>query len=259
LVTLPNTLVGGNLFSLNLLRVPTGDILYSDAVSDPVNGAGGVATATAIQSAINGSLGNGLVTVTPIDLTHFIFAPTGNLATADLPPFTGHFSVGQKQTLTFNNFQDGNAFRIIFNGQTISTDLQGGPLTYSATPPVAAAPNKGDKQGWTSGPLPEEAKSPALLSSHRLTFELPAAKDNVWLPWLVRLHGTGNGFLYLNGHAIGRFWQAGKQTDYYLPECWLNSGPGKTNEVTLVLRSVDKPATIESAEVVPYTVYAEQR
>ena len=133
------------------------------------------------------------------------------------------------------------------------------PLMYSATPPVVSEPDKNDKQGWTPGPLPESTKSPSLLSSHRLTFELPAAKENVWLPWLIRLHGAGNGFVYLNGHAIGRFWQAGKQTDYYLPECWLNFGPGKSNEVTLVLRSVDKPAAIESAEAIPYTVYAEQR
>ncbi len=134
-----------------------------------------------------------------------------------------------------------------------------GPLMYSATPPVASAPDKNDKQNWVSSPLPELAQSPALLSLHRLTFELPAAKQNVWLPWLIRLHGTGSGFIYLNSHAIGRFWQAGKQTDYYLPECWLNFGPGKTNDVTLLLRSVDKPAAIESAEAMPYTIYAQQR
>jgi hypothetical protein len=90
-------------------------------------------------------------------------------------------------------------------------------------------------------------------------FELPDADKKVWLPWLIRLHATGNGFVYLNGHAIGRLWQAGKQTDYYLPECWLNFGVGKKNDVTLLLRSVDKPAAVESAEAIPYTVYAEQR
>ncbi len=134
-----------------------------------------------------------------------------------------------------------------------------GPLTYGATAPVATAFDKIASHDSAGSAVNESAKSTSLLSTHRLTFELPAAKKDVWLPWLIRLRGTGNGFIYLNGHAIGRFWQAGKQTDYYLPECWLNFGPGKPNEVTLLLRTVDKQPTIESTEAIPYTVYAEQR
>jgi hypothetical protein len=114
--------------------------------------------------------------------------------------------------------------------------------------------------GWTKATLPEAASDEkALLTWHRLAFELPEKKAGVWVPWSIRVHFTGNGFIYLNGHGIGRVWQAGKQTDYYLPECWLNFGPGKKNVVTLSLRPVDKGAAVESAEVIPYTVYAEKR
>ncbi len=98
-----------------------------------------------------------------------------------------------------------------------------------------------------------------ILTWHRMYFELPEKTPGVWVPWLMRLTASGNGDIYLNGHAIGRYWQNGKQTDFYLPECWLNFGTGKKNELTLLLRAVDKPAGIESAEAMPYKVYAERR
>jgi hypothetical protein len=71
------------------------------------------------------------------------------------------------------------------------------------------------------------------------------------------LEAKGNGFLYLNGHAIGRYWQAGPQHDFFLPECWLHFGA--TNNVTLSLRPVDKGAAINAAVVEPYSGFAETR
>jgi hypothetical protein len=114
--------------------------------------------------------------------------------------------------------------------------------------------------GWLAETLPEKpSDSAALVTWHRLAFELPAQKANFWVPWLIRIHTNGNGFVYVNGHPLGRYWQFGKQSDYYLPECWLHFGPGKKNVVTMCLRQVDAPIAVESAEVLPYTVYAEQR
>ncbi len=100
-------------------------------------------------------------------------------------------------------------------------------------------------------------ESPSLVTKERLAFALPEVRAGVWVPWLLRVHATGNGFLYLNGHPLGRYWQAGQQKDFYLPECWLNLG-GK-NVVAISLREVDKPVGVESAEVIPYSVYAEYR
>ena len=116
-----------------------------------------------------------------------------------------------------------------------------------------------DDSAWTKQSLPATAADSPMLSWHRLAFELPTNKPNIWLPWLIRLHAKGNGFVCLNGHCIGRFWQRGGQTDYYLPECWLNFGPGRKNVVTLCLCPVDNPVAIESAVILPYTAYAEHR
>lgn len=99
----------------------------------------------------------------------------------------------------------------------------------------------------------------ALISWYRMQFQVQPPKSNVWVPWRLRLYATGDGFLYLNGHAIGRYWQVGPQHDFYLPECWLHFGPGQTNEVTLSLCREAQEAAIQSAVVEPYAEFAEWR
>ena len=98
----------------------------------------------------------------------------------------------------------------------------------------------------------------ALLTWYRMNFQLPPAKTGVWVPWHLHLKATGNGFLYLNGHAIGRYWEVGPQHDFFLPECWLNFGPGRNNQLTLSLRPLDQSAFIQSAVVEPYAGFAEK-
>jgi hypothetical protein len=80
----------------------------------------------------------------------------------------------------------------------------------------------------------------------RLHFQVPAVG-------ILRLHlkATGNGFLYLNGRPLGRYWEVGPQRDFYLPECWLNP-PGKDNLVTLELRPTRSPVGIGEASVETY-------
>jgi hypothetical protein len=78
-------------------------------------------------------------------------------------------------------------------------------------------------------------------------------------PWKVRLDAVGNGFLYLNGHPLGRWWQVGPQREYYLPECWLNFGPGKTNVLTISLRPTNDGAAVKSAVVGVYENQSEMR
>ena len=41
----------------------------------------------------------------------------------------------------------------------------------------------------------------------------------------------GKGVVYVNGHAIGRFWQIGPQQTLYVPGCWLKKG---LNEVVVL-------------------------
>ena len=101
------------------------------------------------------------------------------------------------------------------------------------------------------------ASGDTMLAWYRMTFKLPSTKSHVWVPWRLHLNANGNGFLYLNGHALGRYWQAGPQHDFFLPECWLNSG--KENLVALSLRPLDKGVSIQSASVEPYAEFAEKR
>ena len=56
------------------------------------------------------------------------------------------------------------------------------------------------------------------LCRSTLTFDLP---DTLSHPWEIILNAGGNGFLSLNGHALGRYWEVGPQRAFYLPACWL--------------------------------------
>jgi hypothetical protein len=115
-----------------------------------------------------------------------------------------------------------------------------------------------DQTGWTPQPIDKEQRPIDHLNWSRLNFDLPEKKPGIWVPWVARLHIVGNGFLYLNGHALGRYWNVGPQHDFFLPECWLNFG--QANVLTTCLRSVDgKPIKIESAEIVPVNEVAEFR
>ncbi|HTV62334.1 MAG TPA: beta-galactosidase [Verrucomicrobiae bacterium] len=109
-----------------------------------------------------------------------------------------------------------------------------------------------DDQGWQPVAIGSGAPpSGGLLRWYRMTFQLPPARSGVRVPWRLRLDATGNGFLYLNGHAIGRYWQVGPQHDFFLPECWLNVG-ARTNVIALSLRPLDRNAAIQTAIVEPY-------
>jgi hypothetical protein len=89
-----------------------------------------------------------------------------------------------------------------------------------------------------------------LLTWYRIEFELP---DTTSVPWRLLLDASGNGFMWLNGHDIGRHWEIGPQREYYLPECWLNSGEGRKNVLMLGLRQTVNGATLRAAEVAPYS------
>ncbi len=98
-----------------------------------------------------------------------------------------------------------------------------------------------------------------LLTWYRMKFELPPVNPREWIPWRLTLDAGGNGFLFLNGHPLGRWWEAGPQHDFFLPECWLNFGPGKTNVIAVEMRPTAVPVGIKSAQVRPYEDMAEMR
>ena len=116
-----------------------------------------------------------------------------------------------------------------------------------------------DDSSWESVPLtgrPIEADAVAPLAWYRASFTLPANDPHAWIPWKARLNITGNAFLYLNGQPLGRYWNAGPQKDFYLPECWLK--PGESNVITTAVRGLNKPE-VRSISVLPYADQAEAR
>ena len=62
----------------------------------------------------------------------------------------------------------------------------------------------------------DEKLQPSL---YRGTFSLSNTGDT-WLD----MHGYGKGFVFLNGHNLGKYWQIGPQQTIYVPACWLNKG-----------------------------------
>jgi len=99
---------------------------------------------------------------------------------------------------------------------------------------------------------PKNATQAGLLTWYHLEFELPAADASQWVPWLLRINASGNGYMWLNGHNLGRHYQHGQQRDFYLPECWLNFGSGKKNTIMLGLRQTSHGANLKAAQISPY-------
>ncbi|MGC3990394.1 MAG: beta-galactosidase [Chthoniobacteraceae bacterium] len=114
---------------------------------------------------------------------------------------------------------------------------------------------------WTSVSVgPDAPAAPgALLTWYRMQSALPAPKAGVWVPWHLHLEAKGNGFIYVNGHCLGRYWQVGPQHDFYLPESWLHFGPGQTNTVVLNLRPLEKGVSVQAVQFVPDAAFAEYR
>lgn len=122
--------------------------------------------------------------------------------------------------------------------------------------------NSVDDSSWTATKIDESAVTPEdsapQLTWYRMKFELLEPKKNLWAPYRLHLDAVGNGFVYLNGRALGRWWQVGPQREYYLPETWLNFGPGKANVVTISLRATDEVG-VKRAEVGVFENQAEAR
>jgi hypothetical protein len=68
------------------------------------------------------------------------------------------------------------------------------------------------------------------LVKSTLRFDLPAAKPG--MAWTLMLKAGGDGFISLNGKALGRYWEVGPQRQYFLPPSFLK--PHNVLELTVV-------------------------
>ena len=57
---------------------------------------------------------------------------------------------------------------------------------------------------------------PALFAG---TFNLIKTGDT-----FLDMHGFGKGFVFLNGHNLGKYWYIGPQQTLYIPGCWIKKG-----------------------------------
>lgn len=80
---------------------------------------------------------------------------------------------------------------------------------------------------------PNTAKHPAY---YRGTFTLDKVGDTFF-----NMMNWSKGMVWLNGYAIGRFWEIGPQQTLYMPGCWLKEGE---NEIIILdMASPEKPET----------------
>jgi hypothetical protein len=91
----------------------------------------------------------------------------------------------------------------------------------------------------------------ALFTWYRAEFKLPVNADPA-ATWRLLINASGNGYIYLNGHNIGRHWEAGPQREFYLPKCWLNVGKNQKNVITLGLRQTVNGSVIKGMEISEY-------
>ena len=118
-------------------------------------------------------------------------------------------------------------FKGITESVTIDTEINGHDVSYHL-------------QNWVIVPIPDSHKtaqhafdkldetnrcfSPINFSSpsigyYRGYFNLKKVGDT-----FLNLEQWGKGQVYVNGHALGRFWRIGPQQTLYLPGCWLKKG-----------------------------------
>ncbi len=89
-----------------------------------------------------------------------------------------------------------------------------------------------------------------LMSWYKMQFQLPARQASEPTRRLL-IDATGDGFIYLNGRLLGRFWQQGPQREFYVPESWLNYD-GKENHLALSLRPHGGVEALRAVEIAGY-------
>ena len=68
--------------------------------------------------------------------------------------------------------------------------------------------------------------TPSNIGYYKATFKLKKTGDT-----FLNMETWGKGQVYVNGHALGRFWSIGPQQTLYCPGCWLKKGD---NEIVVL-------------------------
>jgi Glycosyl hydrolases family 35/Beta-galactosidase, domain 2 len=90
-------------------------------------------------------------------------------------------------------------------------------------------------------------------------FDIQQPSEEWFAPWKLTFDADRDALLYLNGRFVGRYVTIGPQKNFYLPEPFFTSEPGKKNVLTIVLAYTDQPGHIRTLQVAPYSEYATRR
>ena len=120
-------------------------------------------------------------------------------------------------------------FKGITERVTLTSDIEGHEQTI-------------DLKNWTIATLPDDyATAQKAFNASHSTLLTPLSSKSGYYRGVFNLKKTGDTFInmeafgkgqvYVNGHAIGRFWNIGPQQTLYVPGCWLKKGQ---NEVVVL-------------------------
>ena len=118
-------------------------------------------------------------------------------------------------------------FKGITESVTIDTEINGHDVSYHLKNWVIVPISDSHKTAQYAFDKLDETNrcfSPINFSSpsigyYRGYFNLKKVGDT-----FLNLEQWGKGQVYVNGHALGRFWRIGPQQTLYLPSCWLKKG-----------------------------------
>ncbi len=133
-------------------------------------------------------------------------------------------------------------FKGLVGDVTLTTELDGDELTFNLKDwrmrriddsyATAAKAIKLAKDN-TSGDDKSHGSLPQGIGYYATTFNLKKTGDT-----FINMETWGKGQVYVNGHALGRFWSIGPQQTLYCPGCWLKKGQ---NEI--VVLDIEGPKT----------------
>ena len=134
-------------------------------------------------------------------------------------------------------------YKGITNSVTLSTDVNGHELIWNLKRwTILTIPDDYATAQKALTLIPEQS-SPTRSLSHlssgyyRGYFNLKRTGDT-----FLNMEQFGKGQVYVNGHAIGRFWSIGPQQTLYVPGCWLKKG--KNEVIVLDVVGPKKPVVM---------------
>lgn len=80
-----------------------------------------------------------------------------------------------------------------------------------------------------------KGKAQTMPAYYKATFSLDKVGDT-----FLNMESWGKGMVWVNGHAMGRFWEIGPQQTLFMPGCWLKEGENEI--IVLDLKGPEKAA-----------------